>query len=59
MVWSIKKFGEVLSKLKSRGSRVKSLSTYDISTFYTTLCHNLIKEKLLDLIEMPIKSAPN
>ena len=28
-----------------------SLSTYDFSTLYTTLPHNLIKEKLLDLIE--------
>ena len=28
-----------------------SLSTYDFSTLYTTLSHNLIKEKLLDLIE--------
>ena len=27
------------------------MSTYDFSTFYTTLPHNLIKEKLLDLIE--------
>ena len=28
-----------------------SLSTDDFSTLYTTLSHNLIKEKLLDLIE--------
>ena len=28
-----------------------SLSTYDFSTLYTTLPHNLIKEKRLDLIE--------
>ena len=27
------------------------MSTYDFSTSYTTLPHNLIKEKLLDLIE--------
>ena len=27
------------------------MSTYDFSTFYTILPHNLIKEKLLDLIE--------
>ena len=27
------------------------MSTYDFSTLYTTLSHNLIKEKLLDLIE--------
>ena len=28
-----------------------SLSTYDFSTLYTTLPHNLIKEKLFELIE--------
>ena len=28
-----------------------SLSTYDFSTLYTTLPHNLIKDKLTDLIE--------
>ena len=27
------------------------LSTYDFSTFHTTLPHNLIKDKLIDLIE--------
>ena len=32
-----------------------SLSTYDFSTLYTTLSHNLIKEKLLDLIERAFK----
>ena len=30
---------------------VTSLSTYDFSTFFTTLSHNLIKDKLIDLIE--------
>ena len=34
-----------------------SLSTYDFSTLYTTLPHNLIKEKLLDLIEWTFKRA--
>ena len=37
--------GEVLSKLKCRGFRATSLSTYDFSTLYTTLPHNLIEEK--------------
>ena len=54
MFWSIKKSGEVLSKLKSRGFRATSLSTYDCSTLYTTLPHNLIK-KLFDLIECAFK----
>ena len=51
MFWSIKISGEVLSKLKDKGFKETSLSTYDFSTLYTTLPHNLIKEKLLDLIE--------
>ena len=49
--WSIKNSGEVLNKLKLRGFRATSLSTYDFSTLYTTTPHNLIKEKLNDLIE--------
>ena len=55
--WSIKNSGEVLSKLQCRGFRATSLSTYDFSTLYTTLPHNLIKEKLLDLIEWTFKRA--
>ena len=43
--------GEVLSKLKDVGYQATNLSTYDFSTLYTTLPLNLIKEKLLDLIE--------
>ena len=38
-------------KLKSRGFLASGLSTYDFSTLYTTLPHNLIKEKLTELIE--------
>ena len=37
--------GEVPSKLKCRRFRATSLSTYDFSTLYKTLPHNLIKEK--------------
>ena len=55
--WSIKNSGEVLIKFKCRGFRATSLSTYDFSTLYTTLPHNLIKEKLLDLIEWTFKRA--
>ena len=43
---------EILNKLKSRGFCASSLSTYDFSTLYTTLLHNLIKGKLVDLIEL-------
>ena len=35
MFRSIKNSGEVLSKLKSRGFRATSLSTYDFTTLYT------------------------
>ena len=43
---SIKNSGEILNKLKSRGFLASGLSAYDLSTLYTTLPHNLIKEKL-------------
>ena len=43
--WSIKYSGEVLNKLKCRGFRATSLSTFDFPTLYTTLPHNLNKEK--------------
>ena len=55
LFWSIKNSGEILNKLKSRGFRATSLSTYDFSTLYTTLPHNLIKEKLINLIEWTFK----
>ena len=51
LFWSIKNSGEILNKLKSKGFLASSLSTCDFSTLYTTLPHNLIKEKLTKLIE--------
>ena len=51
LFWSINNSGEILNKLKSRGFLASGLSTYDFSTLYTTLPHNLIKEKLTELIE--------
>ena len=51
LFWSIKNSGEILNKLKSRGFLASGLSTYDFSTVYTTLPHNLTKEKLTELIE--------
>ena len=53
--WSIKNLCEVQNELKSRGFRASSLSTYDFYTLYTTLPHNLIKDKLVDLIERTFK----
>ena len=43
--------GEILDKLKARDSNATSLSTYDFFTLYTTSPHNLIEDKLIDLIE--------
>ena len=44
-------FGPLKIPLKSRGFCASSLSTYGFSTLYTTLPHNLIKKKLINLIE--------
>ena len=55
LFWSIKNSGEVLHELKSREFRATSLSTYDFSTLYTTLPHNLIKETLMNLIRWTFK----
>ena len=41
----------MLDKLKARDFNATSLSTYYFSTLYTTLPHNLIKYKRIDLIE--------
>ena len=54
LFWSIKNSGEILNKLKSKGFLASSVSTYDFSTLYTTLPHNLIKEKLTALIEQTL-----
>ena len=51
LFWSIKNSGEILDKLKARDFNETSLSTYDFSTIYTTLPHNLIKDKLIGRIE--------
>ena len=51
---SVKNSGEILNELKSRGFLASVLSTYDFSTLYTTLPHNLIKEKLTELIEQTL-----
>ena len=48
LFWSIKNSGEILDKLKARDFNATSLSTFDFSTLYTTLPHNLIKDKLIE-----------
>ena len=42
LFWSIKNSGEILDKLKARDFNATSLSTYEFSTLYTSLPHNLI-----------------
>ena len=51
LFWYIKNSGEILNKLKPRGFLAFDLSTYDFSSLYTTLFHNLIKEKLTESIQ--------
>lgn len=50
LFWSIKNSNEILDKIKSNGNQASSISTYDFSTLYTTLPHELIKIKLKSLI---------
>ena len=49
--WSIKNSTEILNKLRTEGFQASTISTYDFSTLYTTLPHNLIRNQLVDLIE--------
>ena len=51
LFWSIKNSGEVLNKLKSGGFCAAGLSTCVFSVLCAALPHNLIKEKLMGLIE--------
>ena len=50
----IKNAGEILDKLRARDLNATNLSTYDFSTLYTTLSHNLIKDKRIYIIENPL-----
>ena len=51
MFWSIKNSTEILNKVKTKVFQASTISTYDFSTLYTTLPHNLIRSHLADLIE--------
>ncbi|MDA3086495.1 hypothetical protein OFO27_08180, partial [Campylobacter sp. CS_ED1] len=55
LFWSIKNSGEFLTKLERKEFAASSVSTYDFSTLYTSLPHNLIKDKLLKLIRDTFK----
>ena len=42
---------EILNKLKAKGFKASTISTYDFSTLYNRLPHDLINNQLVDLIE--------
>ena len=46
---------EILNKLKTKGFQASAISTYDFFTLYTTLPHNLIRNQLVDLIEITFR----
>ena len=50
-IWSIKNSTEILNKLKTKCFQASTISTYDFSTLYSTLPHNVIRNQLVDLIE--------
>ena len=49
--WSIKNSSEVIEKLRLRNFQGSQVSSFDFSTLYTSLPHDLIKDKVLSLVE--------
>ena len=50
--WSIKNSSEVIEKLRLRNFQGSQVSSFDFSTLYTSLPHDLIKEKGLCLVKL-------
>ena len=48
--WSIKNSSEVIEKLRMRNFQGSQVSSFDFSTLYTSLPHDLIKAKVLSLV---------
>ena len=48
--WSIKNSSEVIEKLRLRNFQGSQVSSFDFSTLYTSLLHDLIKAKVLFLV---------
>ena len=48
--WSIKNSSEVIEKLRLRNFRGSQVSSFDFFTLYTSLPHDLIKAKVLSLV---------
>ena len=44
--------GEILDEIKARDFNATRLSTYNFFTLYTTLPHDSIRNKLIDLFEI-------
>ena len=55
--WSIKNSTEVLDQFKTINHDISTIDSYDFSTLYTTLPHELIKQKLGSLITRSFNSA--
>ena len=49
--WSIKNSSEVIEKLRLRNFQGSQVSSFDFSTLYTSLPHDLIKSKVLSLVK--------
>ena len=49
--WSIKNSSEVIEKLRLRNFQGSQVSSFDFSTLYTSLPHDLIKAKVLSLVK--------
>ena len=59
--WSIKNSSEVIEKLRVRNFQCSQVSSFDFSTLYTSLPHDLIKAKVLSLVKWcfnRVKSLP-
>ena len=50
--WSIKNSSEVIEKLRLRNFQGSQVSSFDFSTLYTPLPHDLIKAKVLSLVKL-------
>ena len=48
--WSIKNSAEVIENLRLRNFRGSEVSSFDFSTIYTSLPHDIIKAKVLSLV---------
>ena len=55
--WSVKNSLDVLDKIRSYQGQYNSVESYDFSTLYTTLPHNLIKQKFTYLFKWTFEKS--